>query len=612
MNVKGYVFIAIGTAIFFAGVNQPAPAANWTPEERLSTDSGQVFTPQVAAGPGNDAVVVWQHRPLPSSEDSVEATWEHSGGSWAVPGILTESSSNSGGPMVGVDGSGNAIATWVSGPIGSQEAFLQSSELPFDGRWQAIETFSERKRNTYADVFQSGIDAAGTTTAVWEQETGGHVAIYAADRSADGPWQSPIELSKNAFQPLVAVNPRGDALIVWMQSVEPGEYAIYATYRPLGGVWQTPAPISQEDQPAKQPAVAIAPDGEAVAAWLALDGKNFVVQAATTSVAGQWQPPVTLSEPGKNSSEPRIAIDAQGEAVAVWEHEQKAVEIVQYAVKSPKGGWGMAATLSESSTNLFNAQVAMNATGDTLAIWTLPNGELRSSVFAHGTWAPAMGIGAPGVEGGAVDLAIGPTGHALAVWDQRVGETESAIYGARYSFAGPTAPTIRKVTPRKTQAAGGAEVMVTGTGFEDVTGVAFGALPATSFNVVSPTELVAVAPANTSGPTQLRVSTLGGTSAETTKSKITYGSPTVVVVRPSVGPLGGGMVVVEGTGFLPGSETTDFHFGKNAAVDVKCTSTTTCTMLAPPATKAMAVDVIAGVGKSKSKKTPPADTYRYE
>jgi hypothetical protein len=606
------MFIVIGTGIFLAGANRPALAANWTPEERLSTDSGQVFTPQVATGPGNDAVVVWQHRPHPSSVDDVESTREHSGGSWVAPSILTEFSSNSGGPMVGVDGLGNAIATWASGPIGSQEAFLQSSELPFNGEWETIETFSERKRATYAYTVQSGVDAAGDTTAVWEQETNGQVATYVAERPTGGSWRSPTELSKNAFQPLVVVNPRGEALAVWMQSVEPGEYAIYASSRPAGGSWQTPVPISQEDQPAKQPVIAIAPDGEAVAAWLALEGKNFIVQAATKPLAGQWQPPVNLSEPGRNSLEPRIAIDAQGEAVAVWEHEQEAVEIVQYAVKPPGVEWSKAATLSEAPANLFNAQVAMNATGDTMAIWTLSNGDMRSSIFEHGMWSPATRVGGSEVAGGAVDLTISPTGHALAVWDQQIGETESAIYGARYSFAGPTPPTIRKISPRKFPAAGGIEVTVRGTGFEDVTSVEFGTRPATSFNVASPTELVAVAPPNTSGTAQLSVSTLGGTNTETTKSKITYSAPTVDAVSPSAGPPDGGMAAIEGTGFSPGSETTSFRFGKNAATDVECTSTTTCTMLVPPATKAMTVDVIASVGKSKSKKTPPADTYRYE
>jgi hypothetical protein len=64
-------------------------------------------------------------------------------------------------------------------------------------------------------------------------------------------------------------------------------------------------------------------------------------------------------------------------------------------------------------------------------------------------------------------------------------------------------------------------------------------------------------------------------------------------------------------GFAPGSNNTAFKFKKTIATPVECTTTTTCTMLAPAATKAGTVDVRATVGKKTSKPNRPADQFTY-
>jgi hypothetical protein len=69
---------------------------------------------------------------------------------------------------------------------------------------------------------------------------------------------------------------------------------------------------------------------------------------------------------------------------------------------------------------------------------------------------------------------------------------------------------------------------------------------------------------------------------------------------------GGSTVTVAGTNFVPGMT---FVFGKTTVSGSNCISTS-CTA-STPAGKAGIVDVIAQVGKSKSKKSRPADTFIY-
>lgn len=184
--------------------------------------------------------------------------------------------------------------------------------------------------------------------------------------------------------------------------------------------------------------------------------------------------------------------------------------------------------------------------------------------------------------------------------------------GDRFAFVpGGPAPTIAKAAPKKGPAAGGTAVALTGTGFAGVTEVAFGSTPATSYVVNSPTSITAVSPAGTVGSTDVRVVTPNGTSPITKKDVYKYENPTVTAVNPASGSKKGGeSVTIGGSGFAPGTSTIVW-FGKALATTVECTSTTSCAAVSPPTLKPGPVDVVAAVGKKKSKKSA-ADLFTYE
>lgn len=74
----------------------------------------------------------------------------------------------------------------------------------------------------------------------------------------------------------------------------------------------------------------------------------------------------------------------------------------------------------------------------------------------------------------------------------------------------PAAPTIASATPA--DAATGATVTITGTGFTGATSVKFGASNATSYTVDSATQISAVMPAGSAGSAQITVITPNGTA----------------------------------------------------------------------------------------------------
>lgn len=193
-------------------------------------------------------------------------------------------------------------------------------------------------------------------------------------------------------------------------------------------------------------------------------------------------------------------------------------------------------------------------------------------------------------------------------WYQQEWSNEGSTCKQRLAAAGP--PSVGKLAPKAGPAAGGTSVTITGTAFTGASAVHFG-VGAASFVVNSATSITATAPPGTAGSADVTVTGPGGTSATGKADVFKYKSPTVTGVSPATGSIAGGTTVtIAGSGFAPGAGT-EFKFGKVAATGVSCASTTSCTATAPAAAKAGAVDVIALVGKAKSKKAPPGDRFTY-
>jgi alpha-tubulin suppressor-like RCC1 family protein len=185
----------------------------------------------------------------------------------------------------------------------------------------------------------------------------------------------------------------------------------------------------------------------------------------------------------------------------------------------------------------------------------------------------------------------------------------AAVAVDRYTYR--VAPTVTKLSAKGGPATGGTSVTISGTDFTNATAVSFGGVAATSYTVVTPFSITAVAPPNVGGTADVTVTTVGGTSAIVKKDQFRY-APVIEGVSPPNGPAAGGnTVTVTGAGFIVGTGTMKFKFGKGSSKSVKCTSSSSCEVLVPPAKVITTVDVTATAGKGKSTAVP-ADHYTYE
>ncbi len=170
--------------------------------------------------------------------------------------------------------------------------------------------------------------------------------------------------------------------------------------------------------------------------------------------------------------------------------------------------------------------------------------------------------------------------------------------------------TVTKVSPTKGPAGGGTTVTITGKYFTGATAVKFGSQSAANYLVKSSTTIVAESPREVSRAVDVTVTTPNGPSFVSSADHFKFGPPTVTGVSPNTGGIeGNNSVTVTGTGFGLGSEATLFKFGSTEATTVNCTSSTTCTVVAP-SHAAETVDITATVSGQKSPKSA-ADRFTY-
>jgi hypothetical protein len=142
------------------------------------------------------------------------------------------------------------------------------------------------------------------------------VRIESASFTAAGGWQLPVTLATfgvfdlrhvesydRAADPTITTGLRGDVSVIWRRFSDATHVIIEAATRTPGGAWQAPSrpagsafaipnPYTYQG-PDQQ--IAIDASGDQAASWSRWDGSTEVVEAATRTANGAWQPPVTLS-----------------------------------------------------------------------------------------------------------------------------------------------------------------------------------------------------------------------------------------------------------------------------------------------------------------------------
>jgi hypothetical protein len=240
---------------------------------------------------------------------------------------------------------------------------------------------------------------------------------------------SPVGQDASAQQ--TAFDPGGDAVVVWRAS---GAHpTIEAAVRPAGGIFDAPQTISDPAAYSGSPDVAIDDQGDAVAVWLHFDGASLRVQAAYRPAGGSYGAPQTLSPAGYQAATPRVAMDGAGDAAIVWSISSGLSSEIQSAQAAPGGVFQAAVALSGFTSLASVPQVALDSHGDTLAVWDGWDGaniRIQEALRpAGGSFGTPQSLSPVGYNADAPQVAFDAGGDALAVW-RFDGSPASTIQGA--------------------------------------------------------------------------------------------------------------------------------------------------------------------------------------
>ena len=403
-----------------------APA--WLAPSDLS-NGGLADKPSVAVDSQGDVTAVW----LDSDgvHASVLAAARPAGGAWPAPVELSGTGLTAEEPSVAVDPRGDATAVWVRHD--ATHEIVQAAVRPAGGMWHSPVDVTTAQDLEDPEV---AVDSRGDAIVVWDVDNVTNV-VQAAVRPTGGAWQAPIDLSPTAdgaVDPQVAFDAHGNATAVWQLRAGSSD-VVQAATRPTGGTWQAPVDVSAPGQDA-DPNLAIDPAGDAIAAWDWYDGTNFIIRAAVRPVGSRvWRSPVDLSAAGNSSYLPQVAVDQQGDAIAVWLNDGTHA-IVQAAVRPAGQTWRPRTDLSSADESADNAHVAFDAHGNATAVWTLDDGisdiAQAASRPAGGAWQTPVDLSANGEDAVHPQLAVDRQGNATAVWSRNY-----TIQAAGYDAAGP-------------------------------------------------------------------------------------------------------------------------------------------------------------------------------
>jgi hypothetical protein len=411
----------------------PAGATSaWLAPVNLSAGEGQgASEPRVAFDARGDAMTVWSRNN--GANDTVQATFRLAGGTWQAPVNLSLRGQSANEPQVVLDGQGDAIAVWDA--YNGVTFNVQAAFRPAGGAWQESAPLSAEEIPG-ADTPQVAVDSKGDAIAIWHRGGPFGGAVQTAFRPVDGTWQAPAKVSELGFDPQITFDAQGNALAVW-EHYDGSNYIVQSASKPVGVEWQTPVNVSEAGETAERPQVAVDDHGNAIAVWHRWTDGLFstrIVQAAFRPAGAEaWQAPVNISEPG--ATNPQIAFDGQGNAIAVWSGNGAAFK--------PAGGPWQAPVELEPGGEAQSPQVAFDGHGNALVVWPSSNRIQAATRSADGVWqAPVTLFTAEGAYDprvGAYDpqVAFDEQGDAVTVWDHDNGTSEVIESAGYVAAVGP-------------------------------------------------------------------------------------------------------------------------------------------------------------------------------
>lgn len=413
----------------------------WGTADILPDSGGPATFPSVALAADGSALAVW--REGDGGRLNLWANRYTPANGWETPQLLETMDSGDvhGSARIALDPNGNALAVWVQDDGGRRD--LWANRYTAGSGWGTAERIETDNAGNAAGP-QLAVDAAGNALVVWKQSDGTRTNIWANRYTLNGGWGSAELLETDnagdANSPQLAVDANGNALAVWSQF--DGTYTnIWANRYTADAAWGTAELIETADEHANaRTAIAMDGAGNAWAVWSQADTGTglYRIRANRYTPDNGWETPALIAtDVGGHGSGADIAVDEQGNALAVWRQRTDGRHDIWANRYTPNGGWGTAQRIENRDAGAASVPVlALDGSGRAMAVWSQDDGSLRHiwvNRYTPGAgWGTARILqGDTTVRAGSPALAMDRQGYAMVLWLQST-SSNNDLYANRF------------------------------------------------------------------------------------------------------------------------------------------------------------------------------------
>lgn len=381
-------------------------------------------------------------------------------------------------PYISCDIQGNALAAWHE-ELGYNEDIGLWAET-WINRYTTSNGWSKAERFAHTPGEKCPVnivgDAQGRAMAVWFHNSNGHSMILCKRYVPETGWSEATTVTEGdrLIHTLKLIGDRqGRYFIFWDWQEDKsgtGKYTyegvvpVYACYYSTGNGWSVASKIAEDVLYDKVDRFVPAVDdhGNVIVVWahqVYMPGNDRAdIWAVRYDAITGWDK-ARVIEPGiecrsgnqSNSTRPRIAFDAAGNAIVVWQqdrdHQNGGIWSNRYTVNV---GWGEAMPITRSNYDQAWPQIITTATGNAIAVWTQRSG-IGASIYTPGEgWSAPERIHSDsrGMLGYAPRMTIDASGIVTVAWYHE--DTFFGSIGAKMYIPGKgwgAATTIARVAP---------------------------------------------------------------------------------------------------------------------------------------------------------------------
>ncbi len=361
---------------------------SWDAPVAVTNGTGLPTTISLAVAPRGQAVLAWLEQV--GSHYCIFASVRAVGNSWSAPALIENSADQADSPSASIDHFGMAVVVfsiYVVQPTPQWDVWA-NTYIPGQG-WQGATLVEDLGQFSYLPIVS--MDESGTAFATWCYMTNtgySHADTVYASRYVSGVWQTPVRLdpgtSPSPMYPRVSAWGPANATFIWLAQDDilgrPGE--IRASRYMAGVGWTAPTALNTGAR-IWNPRLAVDESGDAYVGSFQYNSSTstYDVVAALYSHGGSWSEPETLGSVSDLPKALAVAAGPEGDAIMAWtDYGLGTMWASSHSTKAPPiAEAGPTQYLWGEWTVTFNGTGSYSDIGSYVWTWTAGNGSSKSA-----------------------------------------------------------------------------------------------------------------------------------------------------------------------------------------------------------------------------------------